>query len=180
MKLYVMRHGATKMNKEKLHNGLIDEDISEEGINQAKEAREKLKNIDFDIIYCSPLLRAKHTCEIINCNNIPVIYDDRLEERTLGELDGKNIEEEGLSTEDYYNYYYKSEIKGFEDLPTLLARVHSFIDELKTKKYNQVLIVAHGGVLRAINYYFNEIPEDGNLLSNYKSSKNCQINQYEL
>ena len=180
MNLFVMRHGYTKMNKEHLYNGQIDEDLIEEGIEGAKEASKIVKDMDLDIIFCSPLIRAKHTCEIINCNNLPVIYDDRLKERTFGDIDGKNLNDEGITDEDFYNYYFETDINGFESIPNLFKRVHSFIDELKKQKYNNVLIVAHGGVLRAIHYYFNDIPEDGNLLSKFKSSKNCQINQYEL
>ena len=107
MNIYAMRHGFTRMNKEKLYNGQVDEDINEEGIEQAKAARETVKNMNFDVIYCSPLLRAKHTCEIVNCNNVPVIYDDRLKERTLGKLDGKDLPKEGLSMEDFYDAFTK-------------------------------------------------------------------------
>ena len=91
MKLYVMRHGFTKMNKEQLYNGLVDEDLIEEGMEDAIKAQQKIKDLKLDVIYCSPLLRAKHTCDIININNIPVIYEDRLKERTLGTLDGKDF-----------------------------------------------------------------------------------------
>ena len=180
MKLYVMRHGSTKMNKERLYNGQIDEDLIEEGIEDAMRAQNTIKDMDLDVIYCSPLIRAKHTCEILNVNKVPAIYDDRLKERTLGTLDGKYFPEEGLSEEQFYNYFYKSDIDGFEDLPTLFKRVHSFIDELKSKDYENVLIVAHGLILRAFYYCFNNIPKDGNTLSAFKSSKNCEINSYEL
>ena len=70
MNLYVMRHGFTKMNKEHKFNGQTDDDLIDEGVKQAEEAREIIKNMDFDVIYCSPLLRAKHTCKIVNANNI--------------------------------------------------------------------------------------------------------------
>ena len=180
MKLYVMRHGFTKMNKERLYNGLIDEDLIEEGMEDAIKAQQIVKELKLDVIYCSPLLRAKHTCDIININNVPVIYEDRLKERTLGALDGKDFRKEGLTEEEFYNYYYKSDIKGFEDLQSLFKRVHSFIDELKDKDYENVLIVSHGAILRAIYYYFNEVPEDGNTYSKFKSSQNCQINSYDL
>lgn len=180
MKLYVIRHGHTRMNKQNIYNGQVDEDLIEEGIQDAMRAQEIVKDMKLDVIYCSPLLRAKHTCDIINVNKIPVIYDDRLKERTLGYLDGKSLSEEGLTEEQFYDYYYKSDIENFEDLPTLFKRVHSFIEELKERDYENVLVVAHGGILRAIYFYFNEIPEDGNLLSKYKSSKNCEINSYEI
>ena len=40
------------------------------------------------------------------------------------------------------------------------------------------MIVAHGGVLRAIHYYFNEIPKDGDL-SSFKPA-NCEVLEYEI
>lgn len=178
MKIYTIRHGYTNMNKQHLFNGQIDEDINEDGIKDAEKAREKLKNIKFDIIYCSPMLRAKHTCEIVNTNNVPVIFDDRLKERTLGNLDGKSLKEEGLTEEEFYSFFYKSNIENFEELPILFKRVHPLLDEIKQKYYDKVLIVAHGGILRAIHYYFNEIPKDGDL-SIFKPV-NCEILEYNI
>ena len=180
MKLYVMRQKKKKMNKERLYNVLVDEDLIEEGMEDAIKKKKKIKDLKLDVIYCSPLLRAKHTCDIININNIPVIYEDRLKERTLGTLDGKDFRKEGLTEEEFYNYYYKSDVKGFEDLQTVFKRVHSFIDELKEQNYDNILIITHGAILRAIYYYFNELPEDGNTYSKFKSSKNCEIKCYDI
>ena len=42
MKIYAMRHGVTKLNKLNIVNGQIDEDITEEGIEQAKKERSSL------------------------------------------------------------------------------------------------------------------------------------------
>ena len=180
MKIYVIRHGKTKMNKENVFNGQVDEDITEEGIEQAKKASESLKEVDFDIVYCSPLIRAKHTCELVNVNKISVIYDDRLMERTFGEADGNELSEYGITYDDFVNYFFQTDIPGYEDSETFFKRVHSFLDDLKLKDYKNVLIVTHGCVLRAIYYYFNEIPEDGNLLQKYPRPINCQIDTYEL
>lgn len=73
MKLYVIRHGRTKCNDEHKYNGKLDEDINETGIEQAKKASEEVKNLDIDLIICSPLLRTRHTCELVNINKVPVI-----------------------------------------------------------------------------------------------------------
>ena len=178
MKLFVIRHGSTKMNKERLYNGQIDEDLIEEGIEDAMRAQNTIKDMDLDVIYCSPLIRAKHTCDIINVNKVPVIYDDRLKERTLGFYDGKNLKEEGISESAFYDYFYKNNTENFEELPALFKRVHTLLDEIKQKKYDKVLIVAHGGILRAIHYYFNEIPKNGDL-SSFKPA-NCEVLEYEI
>ena len=52
------------------------------------------------------------------------------------------------------------------------------LNELKTKKYNNVLVVAHSGVSKAFYGYFNGIPEDGKFLK--LGLKNGEIAEYEL
>ncbi|MEE0865422.1 MAG: histidine phosphatase family protein [Clostridia bacterium] len=179
MKLYAIRHGETMANSKGIYNGTLNEDINETGIKQAEETRQLMKDKEYDIIYCSPMIRAKHTCQIINEKDIPVIYDERLKERSLGKLDGKEIDRKGKDKELFYNYNYKSNDETFEDLPTLFKRVHSFLDEIiKKNKDKNILIVAHGGISRAIYFYFNEIPEDGDL--SVYVPKNCEINTYEI
>lgn len=181
MKVYFIRHGHTNLNEIGYFNGQFDEDINEHGIEDAMKAREKVKELDIDLIFCSPLLRTRHTCEIINCNNVPVIYDDRLKERTLGHLDGKKFDEEGHGIDDYRNYYYRYNMDDVEEMPDFFGRIQSFLDELKNNeeyKDKKILVVTHGGVMRVIHFIFNPIPEDGDLSSYFNS--NCEIVEYEL
>ena len=103
MKIYVLRHGQTDCNKNNKYNCRLDEDINEIGIKQAELAKEKVKKLNIDLIICSPMIRTKHTCQIINSNNIPVIYDDRLMERIGGVLTNTTIDE--YYFKEYYNYY---------------------------------------------------------------------------
>lgn len=87
---------------EKNYNGRYDEDIIEEGINQAIKASHIVKNLDIDLIICSPMKRTKHTMELINVNNIDVIYDNRLMERDNGKLTLTKIDK--YYDNEYYNY----------------------------------------------------------------------------
>ena len=66
MKIYVTRHGQTDWNVQGKTQGRADIELNEVGIKQAKQTKEELKNIDIDLIICSPLKRAKKTAEIIN------------------------------------------------------------------------------------------------------------------
>lgn len=177
MKLYVIRHGETNMGKKKLI-ATEEEPLNENGIIQAKKIGEDLRKLDIHIIYCSPIERAKHTCEIINANNIPVIYDDRLIERDGGVLTNTILDD--YYFKEYYNYYSDNVVDGLETLPVLFKRTHSFLDEIKEKYYDKnILIVTHGAVARAMQFYFEELPEDGMLL-NVSGLKNCEIKEYEL
>lgn len=180
MRLVVLRHGQTDLNKKLLYNGQTEEDINEEGIKQAKEAAEKLVDSHFDKIYCSPLKRTRHTCDIINSKKQEVIYDDRLKERTLGEYDGKDLSKTNYDLSKHCDYYFKQVGEGVENLPDLFKRVHSFLDDVITSndKDDTILIVTHGGVMRAIYFYFEEMPKDGDL--SFYQAKNCEINVYEI
>ncbi len=174
MKVYIVRHG------EVLHNVLgiysnKDEDLSDAGIEQAEKLREKLKDIEYDIIISSPLLRAKHTANIINIKNKEIIIDEQLKERSCGNLGGQFVVV--TDREEYWNYYSTIQYGTSENIKSFFERVFHFLDELKTKEYKSVLIVAHSGVSKAFNAYFNGIG-DGNFLN--KGLKNCEIKEYEL
>ena len=132
MKLYVIRHGNTDSNRLDIYNGkLLNEDINNIGIKQAQEASKKIKNLNLDLIICSPLLRTRHTCDIINSNKIKVIYDDRIEERNCGVLTNTKID--NFYYTEYWNYYSKVKIDNLETVPELFKRVNLFLDEIKKK-----------------------------------------------
>lgn len=174
MKVYIVRHGEVPHNALKQYN-VTDEDLTEVGIKQAEELREKITAINFDIIISSPLIRAKHTAEIINMNNKPIIYDDRIKERSCGDLSGKPLTV--TNRDEYWNYNTMLQYGTSENIRTFFERIYDFLDELKTKDYNSVLIVAHSGVSKAFSCYFEGI-KDGMLLN--RGLKNCGIKDYEL
>lgn len=179
MKIYLVRHGQTDSNLKKVYDNVkLDEDINENGIKQAEELRNKIinMNIKFDIIYSSQLKRAIHTANIINYNNNKIIIDKRLEERNTGNLAGKPLE--CTNREFYWDYYSNIKYGTEESIDNLFNRVNSFLNELKSKNYNTVLIVAHSGVSKAFYAYFNGIPKDGKFLN--LGLKNGEIKEYEF
>ena len=179
MKLYVIRHGQTKCNIENKYNCRLDEDRNEVGIKQAKEVIKEIQNLNIDLIICSPMKRTKHTCNIINVTDIPVVYDDRLVERDGGILTNTTYDNDYFYNE-YYNYYSTNIVEGLETLPDLFDRVHLFLDEIKIKyKGKNILLVTHGAVARAIQFYFEALPEDGMLLK-IEGQNNCEIKEYEF
>ena len=174
MKLYLVRHGEVNHNLYGLYNR-EDEDLNETGIKQAKELREKIKNIEYDFIISSPLSRAKHTANIINIKNKNIVIDDRIKERDPGSLSGQPIEV--TNREEYWNYYATIQYGTSENIKEFFYRVYNFLDELKAKDYKNVLIVAHSGVSKAFSGYFNGI-DDGKFLN--RGLKNCEIKEYNL
>ena len=174
MKVYIVRHGEVPHNALKQYNNQ-NEDLTEKGIKQAEELREKIKAINYDIVICSPLVRAKHTADIINVKEQEIIIDNRLEERNPGSLSGQSLDV--TNRDEYWNYYTELQYGTSENIQKFFKRVYNFLDELKTKNYETVLVVAHSGVSKAFSGYFEGI-QDGKLLN--RGLKNCEIKEYEL
>lgn len=98
-KVVLLRHGESTWNKENLFTGWTDVDLSERGIEEAREAGRVLKaqGYVFDMAFTSVLKRAVRTLWIVldemDLMWIPVIRDWRLNERHYGALQGLNKSE---------------------------------------------------------------------------------------
>ncbi len=98
-KLVFVRHGLSKWNVLNLFTGWEDVDLSEKGIEEAKEAGKKIKeaNIQFDVAFTSVLKRAIKTCHYVLEGSdqiwVPEHKSWRLNERHYGALQGLNKQE---------------------------------------------------------------------------------------
>ncbi len=85
MKIYLVRHGETDWNQAGRLQGQTDIALNAQGLEQAREAAERLKEVPFEIAFCSPLIRAKRTAEtIIGDRKITLTTDERLRELNFG------------------------------------------------------------------------------------------------
>lgn len=84
-----MRHGKTDWNEIHKLQGRTDIPLNEEGRQMAAAAGKEYQDIHFDICFCSPLIRAKETAQLVlKGRDIPVLYDDRLKEMSFGIYEG--------------------------------------------------------------------------------------------
>lgn len=176
--IYVVRHGKTDWNKEHKTMGRIDIPLNEEGISQAYITNEKIGSCNIDLIICSPLERAKETARIINENRkLPIIYDDRIMERDMGDLQGKGY----LSPEDNSRFWdingnYDSD--NVETMEQFKERVYGFIEYiLHDYEDKDILLVTHGGVSALINCYFNGTLNQGPISDKFLG--NCGVANYK-
>lgn len=158
---YVFRHGETNFNKEGRCQGSgIDLDLNQEGFNQAGLLAEKLKNKNIDVVYTSPLLRAKHTAETVAKvlgTNVNVIDD--LRECFYGEAEGKLLSEiaqkwpyvaQNWSNPECMDLDYPNG----ENKKDVLARVLAVFDKLISEPYSVMGIAIHGGTMATLLNYF--------------------------
>jgi probable phosphoglycerate mutase len=175
--LYVVRHGETDWNvQHRIQGRQPDIRLNANGRRQARELAGTLKKLPaIDICLCSPLLRAKETAEIIYKGKI--IIDKRLAERDFGMLEGKIADE--IKTPGAWSVSMPLDVP-FETVPSIMARVKSLLDDIKTQ-YNgkNMLVVTHGGVIRTLRGHLDGVPASGDLYDLPKT-KNCEMLCYDL
>lgn len=176
MKLYITRHGETMRNAEQRILGRTDDPLSEKGKQQAAELAEKMKDIDIDMIFTSPLSRAKETAQTIaDVKGMSLIVDDRLIETDFGDFEGRprNLEEYQAAKRDHFKRYPKGE--SYFDIA---YRVYDFLFMLK-REYSdkKVLVVAHGGICRIICNYFYDMENEEFVRHAFP---NCGLEEFEL
>ena len=124
MKLVLIRHGESEWNKLNLFTGWTDVELSEKGVEEAKEGGKALAaaGFDFDICYTSYLKRAIHTLQFVldelDRNWLPVIKTWKLNERHYGDLQGLNKAE---TAEKYGEAQVKIWRRSFDIAPPVLA-----------------------------------------------------------
>ena len=83
--LYIMRHGRTVWNMEHKLQGKTDVPLSKAGRPVVEQAAVAYRDTHIDVCYCSPLIRAMETAEIVlRGREVPIITDARLEEMGFG------------------------------------------------------------------------------------------------
>ena len=160
MKIYVIRHGQTEWNVLKKMQGSADIPLNEKGLEQAQQGKLNVKNISFDKIFCSPLIRAKQTANIVNEDrHLDIVYDERLRERNYGEFEGTN--KSSFNYNDFWAYNKNLKYTKAENVQNFFARIYDFLDYLKSDYSDKnILIVCHAGVLKAIECYANGMMAD--------------------
>ena len=90
--LYLVRHGQTEENKANILQGHLPGHLSEEGLAQARQLRDELKEAHFDALLCSDLQRCRDTTAILNeAHGLQPEYTPLLRERDWGPFTGMDI-----------------------------------------------------------------------------------------
>lgn len=144
-----VRHGVTKWNKEGRSQGNTDIPLDEEGIHMAEQIADRLENEVWDVIYTSPLIRAKKTGEVIagKMQPIELILDNRLRETGGGQAEGTT---EAERVKKWGESWRDIDMEA-EPEAEVIARGMAFIEEIKTKHPDEkVLVVSHGSFIRTL------------------------------
>ena len=137
MKIVYFVHGTTYDNASGKCSGWKQVELNELGKEQAIKLGETVKNMKFDVIFTSDLVRAIDSSNLA-FPNFDKIVDKRLRECNYGDYDGENKD---LVV---YEEHIDESFPNGESLKDVEKRVRKFLDEVKSKYYGKTIaIVAH-------------------------------------
>lgn len=154
--IYLVRHAETSFNLEHKLQGLINEELNENGLKQATSLRQKFSHYDVDFCYSSPLLRAMQTAFTLVGDRCLILKDERIIERDLGQLEGKD--RKSYDIKKYWDFDLNSGDLGVEKVQDLYKRCEDFLSEICSKhKDKKILVVSHSAVIRCMYYMINHV-----------------------
>ena len=180
MLFYIIRHGETNFNIQRIAQGWIDEPLNEKGRLLARLTGQGMKEIHFDRCISSPLSRAKETAEIIlkeNENSSPNVVsdvegkpapcevagglqietDDRIKEMHFGIYEGTRLED-NLRKRFFDNPFTFGKFPEGEQVLDVCRRTQKFLKELIALDDGKTyLISTHGCAMRAmLNWLYDD------------------------
>ncbi|MDN3202630.1 histidine phosphatase family protein [Algoriphagus sediminis] len=153
-KIYLVRHGQTDFNLKGVVQGSgIDAPINETGQKQAKAFFEAYKNVKFDHLYHTELIRTRQSIQNFIDLNIPTTELPELNEISWGKYEGTPMTpEEG----EYYKHMLSQwqmgnldyAIEGGESPNVVASRMKPGIEKLKKAEGETLLVCMHGRAMR--------------------------------
>ena len=156
MDIYLIRHTTPAIELVYCY-GQSDLDVAKTFPVEAKRVKAQLPDFKKVKVYSSPLIRCKKLAGYLDLGEIT--FDDRLKEIHFGHwemMPWKKIDKDSLDTwkKDFVNL----KAPGGESFQDMHDRVMDFFNEMLLKEKNDLLVVCHGGVIRAILSNILQIP----------------------
>lgn len=170
-RLVLLRHGESQWNLENRFTGWVDVPLSVKGVEEAKQAGEKLRGFAFDRAFSSVLTRANETLrivlEVLGQTHIPIEKDKALNERMYGDLQGLNKAETAKKYGDaqvkIWRRSYDVKPPGGESLKDTAERALPYYQKMikpHLLKGETIIIAAHGNSLRALVMELDQLSKE--------------------
>lgn len=156
MKVYLIRHTAVDVPAGICY-GQTDVPLRSTFEEEAKIVSEKLKGIQPDAAFSSPLSRCTQLADYCGFSN--VILDNRLKELNFGDWEGAAWNKVDMSV--WKTDWINPPALNGESFVQMYNRVAAFFDELKRSDFDTVFIFAHGGVVSCARVYFGQADING-------------------
>lgn len=153
--MYIVRHGESEGNARDVISGHTNHKLTLTGEEQAKALGKKFKEIKFDKVFSSDLIRARRTAELITLEkNLAIETTEVIRERNYGDLEEKPIAELHKLLDVWSKLSYQERIKqrpakNGESEEEMIVRFIAFLREIAVAYAGKtILIAAHGSLMR--------------------------------
>jgi isoleucyl-tRNA synthetase len=154
---FLMRHGESESNQNNVTCTNIDDvnPLTEKGKEQARRSAETLlKDVGIDMVIASPFQRTRETaeivCEVLGLSAEQIVYDARLGEIQLGEMNGVLNDAYHSFLKEHGGWFIAKPERG-ESWTDVKKRVGKFLYDIDVQYAGKrILIVAHNSPLRML------------------------------
>ena len=177
MNITIVRHGETDDNVDGIIQGRLNTPLNDKGRIECKFSRKKIRTIDYDICFSSPLFRSMETAMILVGEDTLIEKDERLIDRDMGEYTGEL--KETFDIKKYWDYDLNCTENGVEGIKEFYSRTESFLNYLKENYSNKnILIVTHEMNVVALTTLIQK--KDLTTKDLYFNVKNCDNKTFKM
>ncbi len=168
--IYLVRHGITRSNKEKVYAGWSEDGLIEEGVLGAEVLGREMEVLGISAIYTSPVKRALQTARILNDYiKGELIIEDDFKEMKMGPWEGLSEDEVAARYCCEYRIWLSRpaelRVAGRETLDAIQRRALKAITRiLEERPEGKTLVVTHVAIIRCLILSYNHLH-----LNSYKS-----------
>lgn len=145
-RIFIVRHGETEWSRSGQHTGNTDLPLTEQGRKDAAGLRSRLVGHDFALVLCSPLQRARETCELAGFGEQAELCDE-LREWDYGDYEGMTTPQIWAVNPDWN--LWRDGCPGGETPEQIGARADRVLARLREVD-GDALAFAHGHSLRVL------------------------------
>ena len=175
MKLFLIRHGQTDANAQRIYSGQSDVKLTDLGRQQAREIAPILAGYRFDRVYSSDLSRAWETQQLA-LPGYEAVRTPLLREFNVGQMEGKPLDytPEGFD-QPFWNVRNYG-LCGGETTQQVCDRLRTFMEMLEKDPCDYVAAFAHNG---ALNCFLKNVL-DADFRKGAVVNHNCCIHVFEF
>lgn len=157
-RIFLVRHGESEWNSTRRLQGQADINLSETGRAQARALSATILSLTPDQVLTSDLKRASETTELLGFQQAAL--SPRLREIDVGEWTGQSIKDLSALNGGLYRRWRAGTYTppGGESWNDFVARSSATVTEALQRGAERLLVVCHGGVIRALLQHLIDLP----------------------
>ncbi len=184
--LLIVRHGETEWNCVERFRDRVDVPLNETGIKQAEAVARYLKPVSVEVVFCSPVPRARQTAEIIaRAHNLSATPAEGLTDLDFGDWQGKSIDDvrNTATFRDWLEHPESVQLPHGERLDSARQRAVAMVTEAVKRYKGSVVLVTHRVIVKLLvcallgldNSHFWDIGSDTAAISSFTAERGRYI-----